>query len=249
MATALIGLGGVLYTVGAVMYARRRPDPLPDVFGYHEVFHALTIAGASAHYAVIAFWVLPLAAKALDVVAERQEALAGEEKPCLVLVPVGDVDEDLLLEIEQLQDGRAFARCRPSSGSARESSSVREVRTKSCSPALRGRRVAVKLALGSEADADIAAVVVPEARVDADVDRLARVREGPDPAADVDLLVAVEGDGVDGADHAALGLFDVGRDRRLAERLRDHGLKSSYPGFIQRRHSGMIESRKRLVCS
>jgi hemolysin III len=44
-----------------VIYARRRPDPLPDVFGYHEVFHALTIAGASAHYAVIAFWVLPLA--------------------------------------------------------------------------------------------------------------------------------------------------------------------------------------------
>jgi len=61
VATALIGLGGVLYTVGAVIYARRRPDPVPDVFGYHEVFHALTIAGAAAHYAVIAFWVLPLA--------------------------------------------------------------------------------------------------------------------------------------------------------------------------------------------
>jgi hemolysin III len=61
VATALIGLGGVLYTVGAVIYARRRPDPLPAVFGYHEVFHALTIAGAAVHYAVIAFWVLPLA--------------------------------------------------------------------------------------------------------------------------------------------------------------------------------------------
>jgi hemolysin III len=60
VATALIGVGGVLYTVGAVIYARRRPDPLPDVFGYHEVFHALTIAGAASHYAVIAFWVLPL---------------------------------------------------------------------------------------------------------------------------------------------------------------------------------------------
>ena len=60
VATALIGLGGVLYTVGAVIYARRRPDPLPDVFGYHEVFHALTIGGAASHYAVIAFWVLPL---------------------------------------------------------------------------------------------------------------------------------------------------------------------------------------------
>jgi hemolysin III len=61
VATALIGLGGVLYTVGAVIYARRRPDPLPAVFGYHEVFHALTIAGAASHYAVIAFWVLPQA--------------------------------------------------------------------------------------------------------------------------------------------------------------------------------------------
>ena len=61
VATALIGLGGVLYTVGAVIYARRRPDPFPAVFGYHEVFHALTIAGAACHYAVIAFWVLPLA--------------------------------------------------------------------------------------------------------------------------------------------------------------------------------------------
>jgi hemolysin III len=61
VATALIGLGGVLYTVGAVIYARRRPDPLPHVFGYHEVFHALTVAGAASHYAVIAFWVLPLA--------------------------------------------------------------------------------------------------------------------------------------------------------------------------------------------
>jgi len=61
VATALVALGGVLYTVGAVIYARRRPDPLPAVFGYHEVFHALTIAGAALHYAVIACWVLPLA--------------------------------------------------------------------------------------------------------------------------------------------------------------------------------------------
>jgi hemolysin III len=61
VAAALIGLGGVLYTVGAVVYARRRPDPLPAVFGFHEVFHALTIGGAGLHYAVIAFWVLPLA--------------------------------------------------------------------------------------------------------------------------------------------------------------------------------------------
>jgi len=61
VATGLLGVGGVLYTVGAVIYARRGPDPFPAVFGYHELFHALTIAGAASHYAVIAFWVLPLA--------------------------------------------------------------------------------------------------------------------------------------------------------------------------------------------
>ena len=55
----LLGLGGVLYTVGAVVYAVRRPDPVPAVFGYHEVFHALVIVAAAVQYAVIAFWVVP----------------------------------------------------------------------------------------------------------------------------------------------------------------------------------------------
>jgi hemolysin III len=59
---SLLALGGALYTVGAVVYARKRPDPLPMVFGYHEVFHALVIAAAAAHYAVIAAFVLPRAA-------------------------------------------------------------------------------------------------------------------------------------------------------------------------------------------
>jgi hemolysin III len=57
--TALVASGGVLYTVGAVVYALRRPDPAPQVFGYHEVFHALVIAAAALQYAVIAFFVLP----------------------------------------------------------------------------------------------------------------------------------------------------------------------------------------------
>src|SRR4051812_32468633 len=57
--TALVAAGGVLYTVGAVVYALRRPDPAPQVFGYHEVFHALVIAAAALQYAVIAFFVLP----------------------------------------------------------------------------------------------------------------------------------------------------------------------------------------------
>jgi hemolysin III len=60
-ATALIALGGVLYTTGAVVYALKRPDPAPRIFGFHEIFHAFTIVAAGLHYAVIAFWVLPLA--------------------------------------------------------------------------------------------------------------------------------------------------------------------------------------------
>ena len=56
---ALLGLGGVLYTLGAVVYAARRPDPVPAVFGYHELFHILVIAAAALQYAVIAFWIVP----------------------------------------------------------------------------------------------------------------------------------------------------------------------------------------------
>lgn len=54
-----IALGGLLYTVGAIIYATGRPNPWPAVFGYHEIFHALVIAAAALHYAVIAFLVLP----------------------------------------------------------------------------------------------------------------------------------------------------------------------------------------------
>jgi len=59
--TALVAGGGILYTVGAVVYALGRPDPAPTVFGYHEIFHALVIAAAALQYAVIAFFVLPSA--------------------------------------------------------------------------------------------------------------------------------------------------------------------------------------------
>ncbi|MBV9415745.1 MAG: hemolysin III family protein [Solirubrobacterales bacterium] len=55
----LLGLGGVLYTLGAVVYAVKRPDPAPSVFGYHEVFHTLVIAAAALQCGVIAFWILP----------------------------------------------------------------------------------------------------------------------------------------------------------------------------------------------
>ena len=55
----LIAAGGVLYTAGAVVYARQRPDPNPAVFGYHEIFHVLVLAAAAAHFAAIAIYALP----------------------------------------------------------------------------------------------------------------------------------------------------------------------------------------------
>jgi len=54
MSFALLTTGGLLYTAGAVVYARRRPDPAPRVFGYHEVFHVLVIAAAAAQFAAVA---------------------------------------------------------------------------------------------------------------------------------------------------------------------------------------------------
>jgi hemolysin III len=50
---ALVLLGGAFYTIGAVIYALRRPDPLPAVFGYHEIFHVLVIAAAACHFAFV----------------------------------------------------------------------------------------------------------------------------------------------------------------------------------------------------
>jgi hemolysin III len=55
----LVMLGGLMYTAGAVIYAMGRPDPAPATFGYHEIFHALVVAAAAAHFAVVAFYALP----------------------------------------------------------------------------------------------------------------------------------------------------------------------------------------------
>ena len=57
-AVALLGVGGLAYTAGAIIYARRRPNPLPSVFGYHEFFHALTLVGVACQYVAIAFFVI-----------------------------------------------------------------------------------------------------------------------------------------------------------------------------------------------
>jgi hemolysin III len=59
LGVAGLATGGLLYVVGAIVYASGRPNPWPKVFGYHEVFHALVLAAAALQYAVIAFAVLP----------------------------------------------------------------------------------------------------------------------------------------------------------------------------------------------
>ena len=50
----LLALGGLLYTAGGIVYGRKRPDPHPDWFGYHEVFHSFTIAAFVTQYVAIA---------------------------------------------------------------------------------------------------------------------------------------------------------------------------------------------------
>ncbi len=54
----LITAGGLLYTVGALGFHRQRPDPVPAVFGYHEVFHTYVCAAATCHYVAIALFVV-----------------------------------------------------------------------------------------------------------------------------------------------------------------------------------------------
>jgi hemolysin III len=49
----LMVAGGLFYTAGAIVFASRRPDPRPEVFGYHEIWHSFMVAGASCHYVMI----------------------------------------------------------------------------------------------------------------------------------------------------------------------------------------------------
>jgi hemolysin III len=57
-AVVLLLVGGLAYSVGAIVYARRSPDPVPTVFGYHEVFHALTLVAIACQYVAIAFFIV-----------------------------------------------------------------------------------------------------------------------------------------------------------------------------------------------
>jgi hemolysin III len=58
LAITMLAAGGALYTVGAVVYARRKPNPFPRVFGFHEVFHTFVVAGTALHFTLIAIYVV-----------------------------------------------------------------------------------------------------------------------------------------------------------------------------------------------
>ena len=55
----LVFAGGALYTIGALAYAFKRPNPRPHIFGYHEIFHLLVVGAAVTHFVAIAGFVLP----------------------------------------------------------------------------------------------------------------------------------------------------------------------------------------------
>jgi len=55
----LLAIGGMLYTLGAFIVGLRKPDPWPDIFGYHEIWHLMVVAAATLHYCVMAFGVIP----------------------------------------------------------------------------------------------------------------------------------------------------------------------------------------------
>jgi hemolysin III len=52
-------LGGLLYTIGAVMYATRWRDPWPAIFGFHDIFHVFVVAGTAPFANAIWIWALP----------------------------------------------------------------------------------------------------------------------------------------------------------------------------------------------
>ncbi|MBE2315301.1 hemolysin III family protein [Solirubrobacter sp. CPCC 204708] len=59
IALVLLGLGGLFYTVGAIIYALGRPNPWPAVFGFHEIFHVFVILAAITHFITMAGWIVP----------------------------------------------------------------------------------------------------------------------------------------------------------------------------------------------
>ena len=59
VAVTLFVTGGLLYLIGAVIFAFKKPDPSPRVFGYHEIFHLCVVTAAALHFVVLAYWVIP----------------------------------------------------------------------------------------------------------------------------------------------------------------------------------------------
>mmetsp|Transcript_16807 Transcript_16807/g.23795 ORF Transcript_16807/g.23795 Transcript_16807/m.23795 type:complete len:155 (+) Transcript_16807:266-730(+) len=58
-AIVLLGLGGIFYTVGGYVYTSEKPNPVPGVFGFHEIWHIAVIFGAASHWFMMYFYVLP----------------------------------------------------------------------------------------------------------------------------------------------------------------------------------------------
>ena len=54
----LLVAGGLLHSIGAIVYALKRPNPWPTVFGFHEIFHLFVVGGIACHYVVVAFFAL-----------------------------------------------------------------------------------------------------------------------------------------------------------------------------------------------
>jgi hemolysin III len=59
IALLLVGIGGLLYTIGAIIFALGRPNPWPKVFGFHEIFHVFVILAATTHFVAMAAWIVP----------------------------------------------------------------------------------------------------------------------------------------------------------------------------------------------
>jgi hemolysin III len=57
---AWLALGGMFYSVGAVIYAEKKPNPVPGIFGFHEIFHIFVMLGSLSHFVAIVRAVLPL---------------------------------------------------------------------------------------------------------------------------------------------------------------------------------------------
>lgn len=101
-ALALLLTGGVLYTAGAVIYATRKPDPFPAVFGFHEIFHLAVVAAAICHFLVVT-----------DAIARLGHPLRPE-LPWSGAAPVAAPAEEALEKAPAPSDrGRAFAPLTP----------------------------------------------------------------------------------------------------------------------------------------